>query len=98
MLALTGLPWDSNTGLGALTKTVLLPVVVPMPYTGALVLTTHTSGGALWAGLGEIPNQWGIPNPEDGDEPIGQFAQAHGYKWPFGSARTSVFFKNTRGF
>jgi hypothetical protein len=63
------------------------------PHTGGLVLTTNTGGGALWAGLGETANPWGIPNPEDGDEPIGEFAQAHGYASPFGSARTSQFFK-----
>lgn len=64
------------------------------PHTGTLVLTTNTGGGALWAGLGEIPNPWNIPNPEDGDIPIEQFAHAHGYASPFGSARTSTFFKD----
>jgi len=80
--------------LGLVVLLLLPRAFLLKPHTGALVLTTHTSGGALWAGLGEIPNRWGIPNPEDGEEPIGQFAQAHGYVSPFGSARTSVFFKN----
>ena len=80
--------------LGLVVVLLLPRAILLKPDTGALVLTTHTGGGALWAGLGEIPNHWGIPNPEDGDEPIGQFAQAHGYTSPFGSARTSVFFKD----
>jgi len=85
------------SGLASLGLVIVLLLprsVLLKPHTGTMVLTTHTSGGALWAGLGEIPNPWGIPNPEDGDEPIGRFAEAHGYASPFGSARTSVFFKD----
>jgi hypothetical protein len=85
------------SGLASLGLVIVLLLprsVLLRPHTGVIVLTTHTGGGALWAGLGEIPNPWGIPNPEDGDEPIGRFAEAHGYASPFGSARTSAFFKD----
>ncbi len=61
---------------------------------GALVMTTNSGGGALWYGLGEIPNPWNIPNPETGDEAIEAFGRAHGYPSPFASARTSAFFSN----
>ncbi len=74
---------------------LLLPRSIYLaPHTGTLTLTTNTGGGALWTGLGEIPNPWNIPNPELGDTPIEQFAREHGYASPFGSARTSTFFKD----
>jgi hypothetical protein len=59
---------------------------------GSLVMTTNSGGGALWYGLGEIPNPWNIPNPETGDEAIEAFGRAHGYSSPFASARSSAFF------
>jgi hypothetical protein len=59
---------------------------------GAFVLTTNSGGGALWTGLGEIPNPWNVPNPESGDDAIEAFGRARGYPSPFASARTSAFF------
>jgi hypothetical protein len=59
---------------------------------GTLVMTTNSGGGALWYGLGEIPNPWDIPNPESGDDAIEAFGRARGYPSPFASARTSAFF------
>ena len=61
------------------------------PHTGTLTLTTNTGGGALWTGLGEIPNPWNIPNPEEGDTPIEEFTRTR-LCAPFG--RTSTFFKD----
>jgi hypothetical protein len=73
---------------------LLLPRAIYLHRTvGAFVLTSNASGGALWTGLGEIPNPWNIPNPENGDQPIDEFARAHGYRGAFASARSSAFFR-----
>ena len=58
---------------------------------GSFVLTTYAGGSALWAGLGDGPNPWGVPDSDGSDELMQAFGAAHGHRW-LASAASSAFF------
>ena len=96
-----GRPWRSAVtyGLAGAFASGLLVVALLLPraaylrvHTGSFTLTTNAGGGGLWFGLGEVANPWNIPNPESGDEPIEEFARAHGHPFAYASKQSSAFF------
>ena len=80
--------------VGALTLVVALLVphgLCVRARSGSFVLTTYAGGSALWAGLGDGPNPWGIPDSEGVDELMQAFGAAHGHPW-LATAASSAFF------